>query len=266
MFHNNSKKIRIQFSTRLLVTISYKGDCIYNILNLCRLLLFCFSIPLFGISLLSMASCSIAPLIAAEASTIDDNDEDENEDFEEKDSIQICCAWGRDLEDGILTYYVDDDDSSEEQQQAVREAIQEWDTKIEPLQIEEDSNKKTSDISIEFQDDNSDREDIAGQTITISDASGFLVNAQVTVFQSVDEYEFDTTTIGQVAKHEMGHALGLGHANFDGNLMAEMVNDGTATVSECEINAVITANHWKLGDNSDGDAEPRYPQDDVIPC
>jgi hypothetical protein len=266
MFHNNSKKIRIQFSTRLLVTISYKGDCIYNILNLCRLLLFCFSIPLFGVSLLSMASCSIAPLIAAEASTIDDNDEDENEDFEEKDSIQICCAWGRDLEDGILTYYVDDDDSSEEQQQAVREAIQEWDTKIEPLQIEEDSNKKTSDISIEFQDDNSDGEDIAGQTITISDASGFLVNAQVTVFQSVDEYEFDTTTIGQVAKHEMGHALGLGHANFDGNLMAEMVNDGTATVSECEINAVITANHWKLGDNSDGDAEPRYPQDDVIPC
>jgi hypothetical protein len=266
MFHNNSKKIRIQFSTRLLVTISYKGDCIYNIVNLCRLLLFCFSIPLFGISLLSMASCSIAPLIAAEASTIDDNDEDENEDFEEKDSIQICCAWGRDLEDGILTYYVDDDDSSEEQQQAVREAIQEWDTKIEPLQIEEDSNKKTSDISIEFQDDNSDGEDIAGQTITISDASGFLVNAQVTVFQSVDEYEFDTTTIGQVAKHEMGHALGLGHANFDGNLMAEMVNDGTATVSECEINAVITANHWKLGDNSDGDAEPRYPQDDVIPC
>ena len=64
----------------------------------------------------------------------------------------------------------------------------------------------------------------------------------------------------------MGHALGLGHANFDGNLMAEMVNDGTATVSECEVNAVISANHWKLGDNSDGDAEPRYPQDDVIPC
>jgi hypothetical protein len=211
--------------------------------------------------------CSIALLIAAEASTINDNDEeDDDEDFEEKDSIQICCAWGSSLEDGILTYYIDDEDSSEEQQQAVREAIQEWDTKIEPLQIEEESNKKTSDISIEFQDDNNDGEDIAGQTITISDASGFLINAQITVFQSVHDYEFETTTIGQVAKHEMGHALGLGHANFDGNLMAEMVNDGTATVSECEINAVIKANHWKLGENSDGDVEPRYPQDEIIPC
>jgi hypothetical protein len=229
------------------------------------MLLFCFSILLIEISLVAMSSCSIVPLIAAEASTIDDNDEDD-EDFEEKDSIQICCAWGRDLEDGILTYHVDDDDSSEEQQQAVREAIQEWDTKIEPLQIEEGSNKKTSDISIEFQDDNNDGEEIAGQTITISDASGFLVNAQITIFQSVHDYEFDTTTIGQVAKHEMGHALGLGHANFDRNLMAEMVNDGTATVSECEINAVIKANHWKLGDNSDGDPEPSYPQDESMPC
>jgi hypothetical protein len=231
------------------------------------MLLFYSIIPLLGVSLVAMSSCSIAPLIAAEASTINDNyEEDDDEDFEEKDSIQICCAWGRDLEDGILTYYIDDDDSSEEQQQAVREAIQEWDTKIEPLQIEEDSNKKTSDISIEFQDDNNDGEEIAGQTITISDASGYLINAQITVFQSVHDYEFETTTIGQVAKHEMGHALGLGHANFGGNLMAEMVNDGTATVSECEINAVIKANHWKLGDNSDGDAEPRYPQDEIIPC
>jgi hypothetical protein len=30
----------------------------------------------------------------------------------------------------------------------------------------------------------------------------------------------------------MGHALSLGHANFDGNLMAEKVNDGTEKVSE----------------------------------
>ncbi|MDW0315083.1 MAG: hypothetical protein QN716_06880, partial [Nitrososphaeraceae archaeon] len=67
-----------------------------------------------------MASHSIAPLITAEASTNEYDDEGDDEDFEEKDSIQICCAWGRDLEDGILTYYIDDDDSSEEQQQAVR--------------------------------------------------------------------------------------------------------------------------------------------------
>ncbi len=55
--------------------------------------------------------------------------------------------------------------------------------------------------------------------------------------------------IGQVAKQETGHTLGLGHANFDGNPMAETANDGTATVPECEINAVTTSNDWKLGEN-----------------
>jgi hypothetical protein len=40
----------------------------------------------------------------------------------------------------------------------------------------------------------------------------------------------------------MGHALGLGHANFDGNLMAERIKDGTETISECEIRAVVEAN------------------------
>ena len=47
----------------------------------------------------------------------------------------------------------------------------------------------------------------------------------------IQDYEFDTKTIGQIAKHEMGHALGLGHANFDKNLMAERVNHGTGFVS-----------------------------------
>jgi hypothetical protein len=44
----------------------------------------------------------------------------------------------------------------------------------------------------------------------------------------------------------MGHALGLGHANFDGNLMAEKINDGTERVSECEVEAVLQANQWNL--------------------
>jgi hypothetical protein len=136
---------------------------------------------------------------------------------------------------------------------------------IEPLKLEQESSKKASDITIEFEDDNDD-EEIAGQTITIANAYGFLVNAQITIYEGVQEHEFDATTIGQVAKHEMGHALGLGHANFDGNLMAEMVNYGTATVSECEINAVIEANYWKLGDNSDDNIDPDNPRYDSVTC
>jgi predicted Zn-dependent protease len=194
-----------------------------------------------------------------------DEEDSEEQDFEEENSIQICCAWGSSLEDGRLTYYIDEDDTSEEQQQAVRNAVQEWDTKIKHLELEEESSRGSSDIKIDFEDDN-DEEEIAGQTITVANAYGFLVNAEITIYTEVQEYEFDTTTIGQVAKHEMGHALGLGHANFDGNLMAEMVNYGTATVSECEINAVIEANYWKLGDNGKDNIGPDNPRYDSVTC
>ena len=68
--------------------------------------------------------------------------------------------------------------------------------------------------------------------------------------------DFDTKTIEQIAKHEMGHALGLGHANFGGNLMTELVNDGTGTIDECEIKSVYEANQWKLKDGSDSAYAP----------
>lgn len=57
------------------------------------------------------------------------------------------------------------------QQEAVRNAAEEWDVKIELLELEEVSRRRNSDISIEFRDDNDyegkEREDIVGLTTTI---------------------------------------------------------------------------------------------------
>jgi hypothetical protein len=52
----------------------------------------------------------------------------------------------------------------------------------------------------------------------------------------------------------MDYALSLGHANFDGNLIAETVNDGTATVP------VTMVNDWKLGENINANTDPDYPE------
>jgi hypothetical protein len=94
-------------------------------------------------------------------------------------------------------------------------------------------------------------EEIAGQTVNNFDRYGFINNVQTTISKNAFGRDFDTKTIEQIAKHEMGHALGLGHANFDGNLMTELINDGAGTIADCEIKAVNEANQWKLIDHSD---------------
>jgi matrixin len=210
------------------------------------------------------------PPISASAST---NNSDNNEDFEDQNSIQICCAWGEELRDGILTYNIDDDDISKDQKAVVQDAIEEWDKKVGLLNLEEQSGKKKSDITIEFQDVDDDNEategedGIAGQTMTLFDDYGFIGKSKIIINKNAQGYEFDTKTIGQIAKHEMGHALGLGHANFDGDLMAEEVNDGTAVVSDCETKAVIEANYWKLGQSNDNaNSKPNYPDNNSMPC
>jgi matrixin len=224
------------------------------------------TIPLFGIMLLIASLFTPGLFYPAVAST--DGDEDNDEDFEDENAIQICCAWGIDLQDGKLTYHIDA--SSKEQQNAVTKAIEEWDSRIDSLDLERVTRiTQPADIRIGFQDESEETkkgEEIAGQTVTTFDQNGFLDNAQITISKSVRDYEFDTATIEQVAKHEMGHALGLGHANFDGNLMAERVNEGTETVSECEVKAVTQANYWKLGDGNRDNTYPNYPEDDNIVC
>jgi hypothetical protein len=96
---------------------------------------------------------------------------------------------------------------------------------------------------------------------------GFIGKVEITINKKIQDFRFDTKTIGQIAKHEMGHALGLGHANFDNNLMAERVNQGTGSVSECETEAVIEANYWKLGQyEKNNNLTPYYPQVDSVAC
>ena len=196
----------------------------------------------------------------ADAEKKDKNEDSQDDgDFEEENSIQICCSWGEKLADGSLTYMISE--SNSDIQQAVRTSIKDWDSKIINLQLDEISESKNgADIEVNFKKDG---KEIAGRTINNFDRYGFIDNVQLTISKNAFGTKFDTKIIEQIAKHEMGHALGLGHANFAGNLMTEQVNDGTGTIADCEIKAVNEANQWKLEDHSD---HPYAPTKSKVQC
>jgi hypothetical protein len=188
-----------------------------------------------------------------------DRDEfDYEEDFEDQDSIQICCAWGDEIEDGILAYTIDEEDI--QLREVVYNSIQEWDTKIEGLSFEEVFDRRSADVEIYFREDGGHK---AGETRNYFDSYGFLTRSRVIISEAAFGFGFNIHQIEQIAKHEIGHVLGLGHATFDGSLMTHNVNPYAGSVSDCEINAVYEAQRWKLEEDSN---LPDYPKQEYVKC
>ena len=50
--------------------------------------------------------------------------------------LQICCSWGNEVADGILTYRIDDD-ANQQVVQAVHQAVNEWNSKIPNIKLQE---------------------------------------------------------------------------------------------------------------------------------
>jgi hypothetical protein len=114
----------------------------------------------------------------ADADKKDKNEDSQDDgDFEEENSIQICCSWGEKLADGSLTYMISE--SNSDIQQAVRTSIKDWDSKIINLQLDEISKSKHgADIEVTFKKDG---KEIAGRTINNFDRYGFIDNLQLTI-------------------------------------------------------------------------------------
>jgi Matrixin len=172
-------------------------------------------------------------------------------------AVAICCAWGSRLSDGVLTYSVSGDDATA--LSIVRSAIQAWDDALPELTLTEvaPGGKKRStkpDISIVYGPGSADGGETPhatgaqGLTTTYMNSKRMVLRVEIGIDGGPSPV--NAGAIEEIAKHEIGHALGLGHANWDGDLMSPLVQPTPAPIPICDVNAVRQANSWKMVDNS----------------
>jgi hypothetical protein len=196
--------------------------------------------------------------------------------------IQICCAWGDKLVDGILLYRILGGNS--QAANAVNHAIDEWNSKITGIKLVQSSdNSMPADVDIQFS--SKELQVIGGNKIiengqTISagksvklaepgesvinyDYSGFINHIDITLATSILGNSISSTKLESIAKHEIGHAYGIGHTDFVSDLMSPVLSTKSkSSISGCDVNAAIEANAWKIGkgtSNLDNNTSGPYP-------
>ena len=70
------------------------------------------------------------------------------------------------------------------------------------------------------------KELVADESINTFDTSSFVHEVRIIVYKAVSDFKFYERTVERIVKHEMGHALGLGPANFDGILWGKRLMTG----------------------------------------
>jgi predicted Zn-dependent protease len=168
--------------------------------------------------------------------------------------LALCCAWGKSLDDANLTYSVSSPDAVSAQ--VIRNAIREWDSDLPALSLTEVPVGSPADIAIRFTPADGRTE---GQAVTSFTRRGLISKVEITIQGALAPA--NSGGLGQIAKHEFGHALGLGHTNYEGNLMSPAVSPDSQPVPPCVIQGVIEANRWKMVDpQAKRPAPPRVSQ------
>jgi predicted Zn-dependent protease len=200
-------------------------------------------------------------------------------------TIQICCSWGDQIADGKLTYRIIDDDNSRVVK-AVHQAIDEWNSKVPNIQLQEITDSNTpADIDIKTNSKAprvpvirtndghaiSERKNIKlvqpGEASISFDDKGLITHVDMTISTRALGNSISSSELESIAKHEIGHAYGIGHTDFVDDLMSPVLTDGADTgISQCDINAIEEANQWKLKADSNISNDPHAPSLQFLKC
>jgi hypothetical protein len=169
-------------------------------------------------------------------------------DSKSKKMIEVCCSWGNSLDDGVLTFSIKDGGS--DLAKIVKLAINDWEKLLGGIEFKYVKEDSEADIEIDFKKGKGKK---VGKTVTYFDHYGLIDQVDISISKKSYGVTLDTHTLEHVAKHEIGHALGLGHANFKNTLMSANVDEIITKISACELDSVKFANSWKFSENDDND-------------
>jgi hypothetical protein len=180
---------------------------------------------------------------------------------ENQNILQVCCTWGKGLDDGVLTFHTNNSDHFATDS-VVKNSFEQWSSKLGKVKFLEVQNASSADVLISFEEKG---EKTVGQTTNVLNEKGFIKRVNIRISVNFNEVRIGEDTLNLVLTHEIGHALGLGHSNFH-DLMNPIVNYQNAVITNCEIDAVLLANNWKLVENLQEPKKPELPIEKTVDC